>query len=259
MAEKPRSRAFKESVGANLRAAKTSAPKASASAPKASAPHYHGHRDRLRNRFMETGGVGMADYEILELVLFGASARGDTKPLAKALEQKFKSLAGVLSASPDQLMEVPGCGEAVVAVLKITREAGLRLLRSDVVKRHAVSSWQALIDYCRASMSFEATEQFRILFLDRKNFVIADEVQQRGTVDHTPVYPREVIKRALMLQASAIILVHNHPSGDPTPSRDDIDMTNQIREAGRALGVVLHDHVVVGREDFISFKSLGLL
>jgi DNA repair protein RadC len=255
----PRKRAFKESSVAAISGGATRPGAPKSNTPKPGAPHYHGHRDRLRSRFMETGGVGMADYEILELALFLAFPRRDTKPLAKVLIDRFESLAGVLSASPEQLAEVPGCGEAVVAVLKITREAGLRLLRGDVIMRHAVSSWQALIDYCRASMGFETTEQFRILFLDRKNFVIADEVQQRGTIDHTPVYPREVIKRALMLQASAIILVHNHPSGDPTPSRDDIDMTNQIRDAGRALGVSLHDHVVVGRKDFISFKGLGLL
>lgn len=248
-------------VGRKTRPTRAAAKPASPAATQLSeaAPHYHGHRDRLRARFMETGGAGLPDYELLELILFAASVRGDTKPLAKALLQEFKTFAAVLSASPDRLLAVPGCGQAAVAALKIAREAGLRLLREEVINRHAVSSWQALLDYCRASMSHEGIEQFRILFLDRKNQVIADEIQQRGTVDHTPVYPREVVKRALVLQASAIIIVHNHPSGDPTPSRDDIDMTVQIRDAGRAVGIALHDHVVIGKADHFSFKALGLI
>jgi DNA repair protein RadC len=221
--------------------------------------HYLGHRERLRERFRETGGAGLPDYEILELILFGAHRRGDVKPLAKALVKRFGDLGGVLAAEPARLTEVPGCGEAAVSAIKVAREAGLRMLRGRVMNRHAIGSWDALIDYCRASMAHESTERFRILFLDRKNQLIADEVQQTGTVDHTPVYPREVVKRALELQASALIMVHNHPSGDPTPSRADIEMTRQVRDAGRAVGVELHDHVVIGGGAFVSLKSLGLI
>ena len=223
------------------------------------APHYLGHRERLRARFLETGGAGMPDYEILELILFGVFRQGDVKPLAKRLVQEFGSLGGVLAADAARLREVKGCGETAIAALKVTREAGLRLLRGDVLQRPVISSWQALLDYCRAALADEPTEQFRILFLDRKNHVIKDERQQQGTVDHTPVYPREVVKRALELQASALILVHNHPSGDPTPSAADIEMTRQVREAARAVGIALHDHVVIGRKTHASFRSLGLL
>ncbi len=223
------------------------------------APHYLGHRERLRARFLETGGTGMPDYEILELILFGVFRQGDVKPLAKRLLQEFGSLGGVLAADAARLREVKGCGETAIAALKVTREAGLRILRGDVLQRHVISSWQALLDYCRAALADEPTEQFRILFLDRKNHVIKDERQQQGTVDHTPVYPREVVKRALELQASALILVHNHPSGDPTPSAADIEMTRQVREAARVVGIALHDHVVIGRKGHASFKSLGLL
>lgn len=173
-------------------------------------PHYHGHRARLRSRFLESGGVGIPDYEILELILFGVFRNGDTKPLAKALVKEFGSLAATLSAPPERLAAVPGCGAAVIAALRVTREAGLRLLKAEAMQRPAVSNWQALLDYCRAALQHEGIEQFRILFLDRKNQVIADEQQQRGTVDHTPVYPREVVKRALELNAAALILVHNH-------------------------------------------------
>lgn len=176
------------------------------------APHYLGHRERLRARFLETGGAGMPDYEILELILFGVFRQGDVKPLAKRLVQEFGSLGGVLAADAARLRAVEGCGDAAIAALKVTREAGLRLLRGDVLQRPVISSWQALLDYCRAALADEPTEQFRILFLDRKNHVIKDERQQQGTVDHTPVYPREVVKRALELQASALILVHNHPT-----------------------------------------------
>ena len=221
--------------------------------------HYIGHRDRLRQRFAESAGAGMPDYEILELLLFGAIPRADVKPLAKRLCDTFGSLAGVLAAEPVRLEKIKGCGPAVIATLKVTREAGLRLLKTPIMNRPALSSWQALLDYCEAAMAHDATEQFRILFLDRKNNLIADEQQQRGTIDHTPVYPREVVKRALELQASAIIMVHNHPSGDPTPSRADIDMTRQVGEAARAIGIALHDHVVIGKGRHASFRSLGLL
>ncbi len=225
---------------------------------EAAKPHYLGHRERLRERFLETGGDGMPDYEILELLLFSAIPRRDVKPLAKELLQAFGSLGALLSAEPQRLRRA-GCSEAVVAMLKLVRVAGLRLLKGEVLHRHAISSWQALLDYCHAAMQHNPTEQFRILFLDRKNVVIADEEQQRGTVDHTPVYPREVVRRALELQASAVILVHNHPSGDPTPSKADIEMTKQVRDAARAVGITLHDHVIVGRQGHTSFRGRGLI
>lgn len=225
----------------------------------ADAPHYAGHRKRLRERFLKAGGEAMPDYELLELLLASAIPRRDVKPLAKDLLKSLGSFAEVIAADPARLAEVKGLGEAGIAALKVVEAAAVRLAREQVVDRPVVSSWQALLDYCRASMAYNKTEQFRILFLDRKNVLIADEVQQEGTVDHTPVYPREVIKRALELGASAIILAHNHPSGDPTPSRDDIAMTREIVEAGRKLGVTVHDHVVVGRRGHASFKGLGLL
>ena len=229
------------------------------SGTKSPKPHYAGHRARLRERFLKSGGEALADYELLELLLFQALPRGDTKPLAKELIAKFGSYAEVLSADADALREVPGVGDAVVAALKTVRAAALRLMRDELMDKPVLGSWQALLDYCRAAMAREKTEQFRLLYLNRKNALIADEVQQRGTVDQTAVYPREVVKRALELGATAIIMVHNHPAGDPTPSRGDIDMTNQVKEAGEKLGIVLHDHVVIARGGASSFKSLGLL
>ncbi len=225
----------------------------------ADAPHYLGHRQRLRRRFLEGGAESMADYELLEMVLFAALPRGDTKPLAKALIKHLGSFAEVISADPARLAEVDGAGDAVIAAVKTVQASAVRLLREQVVRREVISSWQALLDYCHATMAYGRKEQFRILFLDRKNALIADELQQEGTVDHTPVYPREVVKRALDLGASAIIMVHNHPSGDPTPSRADIEMTKQVRAAGEKLGVALHDHLVIGRGEHASFKSMGLI
>ena len=225
----------------------------------ASKPHYLGHRERLRERFMAGGASALPAYELLELILFRAFQRGDQKPLAKALIDAFGSFAEVVSAPPGRLKEVPGVGDRVVQELKLVQVAALRLTQASVLKRPALSSWSALLDYCRASMAYATREQFRILFLDRKNVLIADEVQGEGTVDHTPVYPREVIKRALDLSASAIILVHNHPSGDPTPSRADIEMTRQIADAAGKLGIVVHDHVIIGRDGHASFKGLKLL
>ena len=222
-------------------------------------PHYHGHRDRLRQRFLRAGASGVEDYELLELILFRAKARGDLKPLAKALLKTFGGFAEVLAAPIERLQEVDGVGEATAVELKIVHAAGVKLAQERVLRRPVISSWNDLLAYCRASMADEKIEQFRILFLDRKNILIADEVQQRGTVDHTPVYPREVVKRALELSASAIILVHNHPSGDPTPSRADIDMTNQIVKAAGPLGVRVHDHLVIGHRTEASFKALGLI
>ena len=222
-------------------------------------PHHMGHRKRLRDRFMAAGEEALPDYELLELVLCQAVPRGDTKPLAKALIKRFGGFAEVISAEPRRLAEVRGVGEAVIATLKIVQAAAIRLSRNRIMGRPAISSWDALLDYCQASMAYSVTEQFRILFLDRKNALIADEVQQKGTVDHTPVYPREVVKRALELGASAVIMVHNHPSGDPTPSGADIDMTRQVIDAGKPLGITVHDHVVVGKGSYTSFKSLGLI
>jgi DNA repair protein RadC len=222
-------------------------------------PHHLGHRERLRQRFRLGGADAMPDYELLELILFRAIPRQDVKPLAKALMARFSSFAETLSASPERLKEIPGVGDAVAAELKIVHEAGLRLAKAEIRPRTLLSSWSAVLDYCRAAMAFAEREQFRILFLDKKNGLIADEVQAEGTVDHTPVYPREVIKRALELAASAIILVHNHPSGDPTPSTADIDMTRRLIEAGDKLGLKVHDHIIIGRNGHASFRSLKLM
>jgi len=222
-------------------------------------PHYLGHRERLRARFLEGGADALPDYELLELVLFAAIRRQDTKPLAKALIAKFGSFAEVIAAEPGRLRDIDGVGEAVIAQLKIVQAAALRLSKTQLLNRPALSSWSALLDYCSAAMARATAEEFRVLFLDRKNALIADEVQSHGTVDHAPVYPREIVKRALELSASALILVHNHPSGDPTPSRADIDMTREIVEAARALRIAVHDHLVIGRGGHASFKALGLL
>jgi DNA repair protein RadC len=218
-----------------------------------------GHRQRLKERFTSAGSDALPDYELLELVLFSAIPRRDTKPLAKQLLERFGSFAEVINAPPERLKEVKGLGDAAITQLKIVRAAALRLMRGGIMQRPVLGSWPAVLEYCRAAMGFEAREQFRILFLDRKNRLIADEVQQQGTVDHTPVYIREVVKRALELSASAIILVHNHPSGDPTPSRADIDMTKQIVEAAKPLGIAIHDHVIVGRQGHASLKALRLI
>jgi DNA repair protein RadC len=218
-----------------------------------------GHRERLRTRFLKGGADAMPDYELLELTLFAAVPRKDTKPLAKALMARFGSFAEVIAAPRERLMEMPGVGEAVASHLKIVEAAARRAAQTKVIKRPALSSWAALLDYCTAAMAREPAEQFRVLFLDRKNILIADEVQSRGTIDHTPVYPREIVKRALELSATAIILVHNHPSGDPTPSRADIEMTRDIEKAAKALHITVHDHLVIGRAGHASFKSLGLL
>ncbi len=222
-------------------------------------PHYLGHRERLRERFREAGPDALADYELLEMVLFRAISRGDTKPLAKALIARFGSFAEVISAPKERLMEVDGVGEAVATELKLIRAASLRLMKNTFINRPLLGSWTAILEYCRAAMAFQDKEQFRILFLDKKNQLIADEVQQVGTVDHTPVYTREVMKRSLELSASAIILVHNHPSGDPTPSIADIDMTRKIIDAGQKLGIAIHDHVIIGRKGHTSFRSSKLI
>ncbi|MHA6324810.1 RadC family protein [Roseivivax sp. CAU 1753] len=217
------------------------------------------HRQRLRDRFVAGGADAVPDYEMLELVLFRAIPRRDVKPLARALIDTFGDFARTVSAPQARLLEIPGVGAAVICELKIVEAAAQRLARGRVLNRSVVSSWDALIDYCHAALSHKEIEEFRVLFLDRKNVVIADEAQARGTVDHVPVYPREVIKRALELNASALILVHNHPSGDPDPSPADIDMTEEIARAGAPLGVTLHDHLVIGKRRELSFRAEGLI
>jgi DNA repair protein RadC len=221
--------------------------------------HYHGHRERLRERFENGGASALADYELLELALFRSIPRADTKPLAKELLKRFGTFAEVLGAPVALLQEVKGVGPSVALDLKIIAAAGQRAALSEIKWREILSSWNKVVDYCRAAMAFEQREQFRILFLDKKNALIADEVQQTGTVDHTPVYPREVVRRALELSASAIVLVHNHPSGDPTPSRADIEMTKLVIETAKPLGISVHDHIIIGRHDHVSMKGLGLI
>jgi len=222
-------------------------------------PDYLGHRDRLRRRFLTGGGGALADYELLELLLCHAQPRGDMKPLAKALEKRFGGFAGVLAASPGDLRAMNGLGDASIVVLKSVQEAALRMARRELAGRSVIGSWQKLVDYCQAAMAAQKVEQFRLLFLDAKNALIADEQQNTGTVNHAPVYPREVVKRALELGASAIIMVHNHPSGDPTPSADDIAMTREVAAAAEKLGIALHDHIIVGAKGHASLKGLGLL
>jgi DNA repair protein RadC len=222
-------------------------------------PDHLGHRERLRERFLTGGAGALPDYEMLELLLFMAQSRRDMKPLAKRLMARFGTYANVISATPEELRSVEGVGESVVATLKIVRDAAVRLGREELTGRTVLSSWQDLLEYCRATMGRNTIEQFRIFFLDRKNAVITDEVQQEGTVDHTAVYPREVVKRALELNASAIIMAHNHPSGDTTPSRGDIEMTRMVKEACEKIGIALHDHVVVSKSSTTSFRSLGLI
>jgi DNA repair protein RadC len=217
-----------------------------------------GHRLRLRERFLTAGPEALADHEMLEIVLF-ALPRRDTKPLARALLARFGSFAGVIAAPIPDLLSVEGIGEAAVAALKSVQAAALRLMRAEVIDQPVLNNWDRLLAYLGAELSRERVEQFRVLFLDNRNRLLADEAQQRGTVNHTPVYPREVAKRALELHATALILVHNHPSGDPTPSRDDIAMTEQIRAAAAALSIVLHDHIIVGNGRWLSFRKEGLL
>jgi DNA repair protein RadC len=222
-------------------------------------PHYAGHRDRLRERALAGGLAALPDYEVLELHLFRSIPRGDVKPLAKQLLARFGSLGAVLGATTDELKTVKGVGDALALDLKLLHEAALRTAREVVGKRPVISSWSALLAYVKTALAHEAREQFRVLFLDKKNQLIADEVQQRGTVDHTPVYPREVVKRALELAATAVILVHNHPSGDPTPSRADVQMTQAIVEVARPLGIAVHDHIIVGKDGHASLKALKLI
>jgi DNA repair protein RadC len=225
----------------------------------AAEPDHSGHRQRLKHRFSTGGPQALADYELLELVLYNAIARRDTKPLAKRLLAHLGTFADVVNAPVGRLKEIDGVSDAVVLQLRLVRAAALELMRASIMEKPILGSWAAVLDYCRAAMGRESREQFRILFLDKKNRLIADEVQQTGTVDHTPVYVREVVKRALELSSTAIILVHNHPSGDPTPSRADIEMTKQIMQAAKSLNIQIHDHIIVGRDGHASFKGLGLL
>jgi DNA repair protein RadC len=229
-----------------------------AAASNSPPPHHLGHRERLRRRATQALEA-LPDYEILELLLFRSLPQGDVKPLAKALLARFGGLAAVLGAEPEALKTVKGVGAAVALDLKLLHETTLRIGRAEVVKRPVISSWAALLAYAKTALAHAPREQFRVLFLDKKNQLIADETMNEGTVDHAPVYPREVARRALELSASAVILVHNHPSGDPTPSPADIDMTRQVIEAGRVLKIAVHDHLVVGRDGVASFKALGLI
>lgn len=247
---------FPSNMAARAANSKPSAKSKPAAKPK---PHYHGHRQRLRQRFMQAGATSLPDYEMLELVLFRALPRRDTKPVAKALLENFGSFAEVISATPERLAEVKGIGDAAIFDLKLIQAAAERLSLVKIREKTPLHSWSQLIDYCRTSMAYKNHEQFRILFLDKKNYLIADEIQGEGTIDHTPVYIREIIKRTLELSASSIILVHNHPSGDVTPSSADITMTKAIVEAAEKLNITVHDHLIVGRDGHASFKGLQLM
>ncbi|MFT3690157.1 RadC family protein [Paenirhodobacter sp.] len=225
----------------------------------AARPHYWGHRERLRTRFLEGGHLPMPEYELLELLLFNAIARIDVKPLAKRLLATFGDLNGVIAASEHRILQVEGADRWVYLQLRIVDAFAQRMAQARVLQREVVSSWAALISYCRTCMAHRETEQFRVLFLDRKNTVIADEALGTGTVGHVPVYPREVAKRALELNASAVILVHNHPSGDPTPSREDIDMTLRVIASCEAIDVSVHDHIIIGKDSEVSFRGARLI
>lgn len=222
-------------------------------------PHYHGHRQRLRERFLENGHGALADYELLEMVLFSARPRGDVKPLAKKLLQEFGSFARVITAPKDKLLAIEGVSEAVVAAIFTIQAAAERMLREEIQHKPLIKSWSAMLDYAKATMGFKEVEEFRILFLNKRNELIKDELQQRGTVDHTPIYVREVVKRALELNASALVLMHNHPSGEATPSRGDIDITNQVVKAALPMGISVHDHLIITRNSHFSFRANGII
>ena len=230
-----------------------------AAQPDEQSPHYHGHRDRLRQRFVQAGVEALADYEVLELILFMAIPRRDVKPLAKLLLARFENVAGVLNATLPELQSVDGVTENIAVALKTVQAASHRLLKQEVLKKPILNSWSRLVEYVTATMAYERKEFFRVLFLNKKNELIADETLGSGTVDHTPAYPREIMKRALKLASTAIILVHNHPSGDPTPSNADVEMTKAIKAAGAPFNIVIHDHLIVSKHGTTSFKTLGLL
>lgn len=222
-------------------------------------PHYHGHRQRLRDRFLAGGSAALADYEILEMLLFSSKPRGDVKPLAKRLLAEFGSFAKVITAPEEQLRKIEGMGDAAVSAILLTHAATERLLREQVIDRPLIQGWSALLDYAKAAMAHKKIEEFRILFLNRRNELVRDEVQQRGTVDHTPVYIREVVKRALELGATSIILMHNHPSGDHSPSPADIDITRQVIEAAKVVGIKVHDHLIISERGHYSFRANGII
>lgn len=226
---------------------------------EAQKPHFLGHRDRLRDRFAANGPAALQDYELLELLLFQILPRRDTKPVAKALIERFGSFSEALSAPVQLLQEIDGLGPKAVSDIKVVLAVAQRFAKDGLRENPILGSASTLIDYCRSQMAFEAREQFRILFLDKKNRLIADEVQQVGTVDHTPVYPREVIRRSLELSATALILVHNHPSGDPSPSSADVQMTRAIADIATPLGITLHDHIIIGRQGHASLRAMKLL
>jgi DNA repair protein RadC len=228
-------------------------------AAAADAPHYHGHRERLRERFRKGGPEAVSDYELLELLLFRAIPRRDVKPLAKALIEEFGTFAAVISAPENRLKEVAGLGESAITEFRIVQAAAQKLVKEVTVEGKVLGSWSAVLAHARAMLAHSTREEFWVIFLDKKNRHIKSECQQRGTVDHTPVYVREVMKRALELSATAIILVHNHPSGDPTPSRADIEMTRLIVDSAKSLGIIVHDHIVIGRDGHASFKGSGLM
>jgi len=222
-------------------------------------PHYHGHRQRLRERLLKSKLGSLPDYEILELLLFPSHPRGDVKPLAKMLISQFGSFAKVITTDPEVLKKVPGVTDSVITMLRMVQESAVRLIKDDITTQPILQSWKALLDYCRATMGHLNTEQFRILYLNKQHMLIADELQEVGTIDRAAVYPREVVKRALVLEAAAIILVHNHPGGNTKPSKADIDITKQIMQAASVIGVELHDHLVVSSSSHYSFKSNGLI
>ena len=227
--------------------------------PTAPSPHYHGHRERLKQRLLTSDGESLADYELLEAILFRALPRRDTKPIAKELLQRFGSFAEVINASDGELRKVKWIKDGAIGEFALIKAATRRLLKTAIVERPVLTSWAKVLDHCRAAMAFEPREQFRILFLDKRNRLILDEVQQTGTIDHTPVYVREICRRALEVNATALILAHNHPSGDPTPSRGDIEMTKEIVKVAQGLGISVHDHIIIAKEGHASFKGLGLI
>jgi DNA repair protein RadC len=228
-------------------------------ASKAEKPHYHGHRKRLRDRFLQAGPDAVSDYELLEMVLFPAKPQGDVKPLAKQLIARFGGFAGVMNAEVHELRKMDGVGDAAVGAIKVVRAAAEKLLQGEAAEKPVLQSWDAVLDYCRVAMAHRSVEEFRILFLNHRNMLLRDEVQQRGTVNHTPVYPREVVKRALEFGASALILLHNHPSGDASPSKADIDVTLKIQQACITVGIQLHDHVIIGGKEHFSLRAHGLI
>lgn len=234
-------------------------PETASKQEKDTIPHYTGHRKRLRMRFLQSPKGSLPDYELLEIMLFAASPRGDVKPLAKKLLQSFGSIAGVITAHKDELIAIKGMNEAAIVQLKAIQDMSERLIKNEIEEKPILQSWKALLDYCRASMGHLKKEQFRLLFLNKKHMLISDELQEFGTVDQTPVYPREIVKRALQLEASSIIMVHNHPSGDVRPSGADIQITKQIMQAAEAVGIMLHDHVIISSKSHYSFRAHGVM